>query len=655
MIRRHFVLAVLGLTSAVAGCQKQALVPDGPRDKAAPALSVPPVKDTPAVPSTDCLVDEFGIRQKVLIVERGVRCRASAPAGGLVGDPTRFYWPYFLHAVQKVGEDVWYQIGETPRKDSIKGWVSASVAASWPTRLGGEYALGYPLLIYASRDELIELIRTGSTKGKPLARAVPSGRRKWMPWPIAENYLFDHGGKTYELVRLLFLGEYREGGSLAQEERGGGKEGYSDADFARIRAGVQKLDVVFVVDNTMSTTPYTQAIVTAVQSIARELKRSELRPDVTYGLVLYRDHVASILFRDNDGAGSVVKVFPFQSDLDAFIKTVAPLKAAEQSSEDWPEAVYEGVEAGLTRLSWRDTLSERVMILIGDSSGHEPGHPKNPRNVSAEGLIERAGRDRVRIFTLAVPGGPKEDQVKQKEQYGKLARATRGRSYDLKDAGKVAEHINGILRNRVGVVTARGKYIDLRRQGKSDEQIARDSHLDERQRCEVVEFLRSAGIDPARLGSRVPTFATGWCMVEVRGRALIEKKVFVARAELDLLMANLNALNARLRAPRGVRQALELAVASREGSELFVAGGAAESSGETMDIFLRKKRIPSHHGLLRLTRAEIEHMPEERRALLAERLSKQVLPSLMNARNDDRAFVYLNDQEWGWIKESLFP
>ena len=111
----------------------------------------------------------------------------------------------------------------------------------------------------------------------------------------------------------------------------------------------------------------------------------------------------------------------------------------------------------------------------------------------------------------------------------------------------MAEHINGILLNRVGAVTARRQYVDLRRKGKTDAQIARESHLDERQRCEVVEFLRSAGIDPARLGSRVPTFASGWCRVEWRGRPLIEKKVFVARAELDLLMANLNALSQELK------------------------------------------------------------------------------------------------------------
>ena len=48
-------------------------------------------------------------------------------------------------------------------------------------------------------------------------------------------------------------------------------------------------------------------------------------------------------------------------------------------------------------------------------------------------------------------------------------------------------------------------------------------------------------------------------------------------------------------------------------------------------------------------------MPEEQRAVLREKIARQVVPQLTNARNNNQYFTWLNDLEFGWIPESLLP
>ena len=154
------------------------------------------------MPAAECRVNPFGIHEKVLVVERGVRCREHIPDGPLAGPALKFFWPYFVHDVSGEGTEAFYLVGDTPRKASVHGWVSGLAVVPWSTRVGADYDPGsrFPLLIYASPEPLVERIKTGSTRAEPLARATPAARRAWMPWPIAESRLVDHQGKTHELV-----------------------------------------------------------------------------------------------------------------------------------------------------------------------------------------------------------------------------------------------------------------------------------------------------------------------------------------------------------------------------------------------------------------------------------------------------------------------
>lgn len=618
------------------------------------------------LPGMDCLVNQFGIRVKVLVAKRGVCCIDRVPGGAPTGLPLRFFGIYFVFAVSPEQGDIeYFQIGTTPRTDSIVGWVPASQVARWDTRVGARYrriAEGRtpPLLVYRDKEALAELVKTGTTNAKPVARAAFNDEHTWMPWPIAETDQFTCDGKVHELVRLHFLGEFKEGADLGTPEEAStpSKQAYTPEELTRIKKGINKLEVVFCVDNTQSTQPFIEGIRAAVEQISRGLQSLSFKPDLRLGLLLYRDYVRSIMFHEG-GQLSVTKSYPLHDDVEAFLRIVRPIREASASSEDWPEAVYDGVHAAVEGTRWsEDGLSHRVVILIGDNSAHEPGSPKNPRRITSEYLIWAAQQRKARIFSLCIHGGGGEgEQRVHWSQFDALARGTGGKCYPLGEAGKVVEQIGQIMESETAVVHTRSVVLEALTKAKAAgdrgtvaTQVAAQTEVNVREVTEVMEFLEGAGVDIERLGPGVPSFATGWCLTQVQGVPILQKEVYVARAEVDMLLSELNALCVHL-SPDLPRLGFSVGVGGRVNPTSFFA----TRRPEPMDIFLMAKGIPCSQGLLKLTRSDIEHMPEEQRAILRDKMARQIVPALTNARNDDRYFRFVDDLEFGWVPESNLP
>ncbi len=611
------------------------------------------------LPGMECLVNQYGIRRKVIVTQPNVRC-LSDPSGGISTGPTlRFFMPYFVFDVSpEEGDIAFFQIGPTPQRDSIIGWVAASQATPWDTRVGARYQRTRgtrtpPLLVYKSYEALEELVKNKTTEQQPIARANDDGSRTWMPWPIAETRRFHWQERAYEFVRLNFLGEFREGGQLDDPAVQARAEGaYSAREIDEIKGDVKKLDLVFCMDTTQSTTPHINAMRDAVRMISRQLHDLPFRPDLSCSLVEYRDYVEGIMFSDESGNPSPVKVYSLETDLQRFLKRVASVREASGSSLDWPEAGYDGLHAALTRPQWRGgDLSTRVVVLIGDNSFHPPGSPNNPRGISGQDIIQLANRHNVRIFSLLVKGGGNaQERRRHRDQFSELAEGTGGECLELEGAEKIVAHIREILQKETAIVHTRSTVLDALAEGKTKDQIAAERQINIREVTEVMEFLAGGGVDLDRFQPGVPTFATGWCLVETGGVHLLDTEVYVARAELDMLLSELHSLCVHL-SPDLARRAFRTGVGSRVNPMSFFA----EHRPEPMDIFLMAKGIPCSQGLLKLTRSDIEHMSEERRAVLRERIARQVIPQLTNVRNADNVFTWLDDLEFGWIKESLLP
>jgi hypothetical protein len=535
------------------------------------------------------------------------------------------------------------------------GWAPAAAVTRWDTRVGARYhrpAAGRvpPLLVYADQQALLDILRTGSTKAEPIARAAFKAKRTRMPWPITEVAQVTVEGQVHELVRLNFLGQVPADGDLsAAPPEAGPPAPYSPGEVQAIQARVRQLDVVFVLDVTGSMGPYIEAAKETVRELARRFRGLDFKPDVAFGLVAYRDH--------DKESGFVTQHFNLDADCRRLLDRLGALKAA--GGGDQQEAVYDAVDDALRKTSWRGQgLSARAVILIGDASGHEPGDPQNPRNISRDHLVNEARRARANIFALAVGGEtdargkPNPDWPDLWQQFSDLGRRSGGDCFHIAKADAVVEHVRSALTRETDTQARRAVVVEDLAKGRTPEQIAARRSLDIRQVTEIMELLKGAGVEVRRLGASAPTFASGWALCELNGVPILEREVYVARAELDVLLASLNLLCSKLTPDFGLR-----AFGAGRTSRVNPLASFFEADlPEPLDVFLMAKGVPvGRSSVLRLTAVEVRHMPEERRAALRERIARQVIPALVNARNDDALWSFRDDLEFGWVRESTLP
>ncbi len=154
-------------------------------------------------------------------------------------------------------------------------------------------------------------------------------------------------------------------------------------------------DIVFAVDATGS---MQDDIARVRRDIKSRLEASIMAKnnDVRIGLLLYRDYVDNFRYR-----GLPLKIFPFTTSVDEFMKNLNSFKIIGSEGGDIPEAVYEALYGAVEFYDWRANASRHV-ILIGDA---EP-HPK-PRGTTIKAtkeLVEQvAERKGVTIEAIITP------------------------------------------------------------------------------------------------------------------------------------------------------------------------------------------------------------------------------------------------------------
>ncbi len=210
------------------------------------------------------------------------------------------------------------------------------------------------------------------------------------------------------------------GGRLAQEIR---------LEQARKAPVTVPLDVVFVLDTTASMGDEIERIKQSIDEIRLQISQAEPRPDVRFGLVLYRDQ----------GDEDPIQVVPLTADVARFWAALRRVEAG--GGGDTPEDVQSALEALVTRLSWRSE-GVRLAFLIGDAPPHfDYGQTYTYQSASAE-----AARRGIKIVTIGCSG---LDQVgeavwRQIAQYtsGPFVFLTRGESGDSEgSASSVSHHV----------------------------------------------------------------------------------------------------------------------------------------------------------------------------------------------------------------------
>ena len=179
--------------------------------------------------------------------------------------------------------------------------------------------------------------------------------------------------------------------------------------------GVKRVEVVFVLDTTGSMGGLIHAAKEKIWSIASTLAQAQQAPEISMGLVAYRDR----------GDAYVTRVVDLDRDLDSMYAKLMDFSA--DGGGDGPEAVNEALAAAIDRISWsRDQSTYRVVFLVGDA----PPHMDYQDDVKYSEVVAAAVAKGIVVNTIQC--GSSSDTV---APWQHIAALGRGRYFTVEQAG----------------------------------------------------------------------------------------------------------------------------------------------------------------------------------------------------------------------------
>jgi uncharacterized protein YegL len=143
----------------------------------------------------------------------------------------------------------------------------------------------------------------------------------------------------------------------------------------------KRVEVVFVLDTTGSMGGLIHAAKEKIWSIASTLAQAQQAPEISMGIVAYRDR----------GDAYVTQVVDLNRDLDSMYTKL--MDFAADGGGDGPEAVNEALEAAISRMSWsQDQGTYKVVFLVGDAPPHmdyqdDVKYPQIVAAAAAKGIV----------------------------------------------------------------------------------------------------------------------------------------------------------------------------------------------------------------------------------------------------------------------------
>jgi Mg-chelatase subunit ChlD len=179
--------------------------------------------------------------------------------------------------------------------------------------------------------------------------------------------------------------------------------------------GAKRVEVVFVLDTTGSMGGLIHAAKEKIWSIASTLAQARQAPEISIGLVAYRDR----------GDAYLTQVVDLNRDLDSMYAKL--MDFAADGGGDGPEAVNEALEAAVHRMSWsQDPNTYKVVFLVGDA----PPHMDYQDDVKYPQIVAAAAAKGIVVNTIQC--GSMSDTVAPWQHIASLGR---GRYFTVEQAG----------------------------------------------------------------------------------------------------------------------------------------------------------------------------------------------------------------------------
>lgn len=283
-----------------------------------------------------------------------------------------YFYAYKTHGEYVLlGKDPYMKIDLGARRDVIWGWVHETMLVSWDTRVAVEpnwsedaaaerRAAGIKASVVLADKDAISF-RDG--QGLDPNRVVwdddqfehrPIGDWRRFPYLGMTKRRGDYG----DIVETGTMGEYR----LRQGHVNAKDKAWFDRKIAELVADQRNVNIVFVVDGTLSMTPYLSAVNSAIRQSMNRLASAGHSNKYQFGGIIYTDFAEKRPMwrrvKELTGNGGVVA--------DWF----AGIQGHHETNPTHGEAMYFGLQGGFRLFQGRENQNN-VVILVGDAGNRE--------------------------------------------------------------------------------------------------------------------------------------------------------------------------------------------------------------------------------------------------------------------------------------------
>jgi len=324
-------------------------------------------------------------------------------------------------------EEGWYEVG-TDNRGKVLGWMQAKDVFEWKQTMCLAYTHPEgrkPVLMFDRKTFLEELIKSPSSdrvkKAEELYQIIDSRQipenfpvesvepkkaiditQQFYLLPILNFQAIDIEGREGRLLRLAAATssgadarqqtDIRKNPDFVKEATTGA------AELSAEQLKKLSVDLVWVIDTTVSMRPYIDKTLEVVKEVSMQLAQDqEVAQGIRFGVWGYRDCADEI-----PGIEYTTKNYtPQLQSIDQFTATLATVEVTKIDSVDYPEDVFSGVDDAIYMTAWAPEAMH-IVVLVGDAPGHELGHKWNLSMFDENTLRSIADDVSVYLFALHV-------------------------------------------------------------------------------------------------------------------------------------------------------------------------------------------------------------------------------------------------------------
>jgi hypothetical protein len=273
----------------------------------------------------------------------------------------------------------------------MSGWINADDTYLWDTQISLYYnpKNAGAVDIYADMTALRNRDPDKRIASRPAQDMAPRERNipRFPVLPIGNDNFGYRLNPTETAYRIGFFG-------LACLEDGSCSTGFQNlADLSQVAELVQQgkhIEVLFVVDNTLSMTNYFHPVANAVRSAVAEVS-DKSGSTFRFAAAAYGD------YEDNstDRTRMKFELFPLEGSTSALDKLAALPTYKEDAMHDYPEAGFAAIVNAVERARWSPGAAARIVVWIGDHGNRAVG---NHERIGPDDVRKVLNDNRIALF-----------------------------------------------------------------------------------------------------------------------------------------------------------------------------------------------------------------------------------------------------------------